>query len=327
MGLIDLETLTPDKAQGLFLCRVMPVRDGQRRALGKGQTLVLTHIPRTGGITLDAILYAVAAAAKLPWVRLAGDAYAQYWGGKKAHVLDSARANADAIRSANLVSGHMPYGIHEQADKECIYATVLRDPVARAWSQVRRIARDDPSIASLTITEILERGYLVDNQQVRMIAGCMDATIPCDEDMLMTARNVLQNAYALVGVMDDFDRFISVLASGLGWPQLLFRTRNASQALAASPPEADAELLRQHSHLDERLYRYASDIRRGKEHQFMTRFIQGQDGTGEADSPVLFSLEPYALSGQPIGFLPAGKYAEISTLLTRHRVSVRDITL
>ncbi len=328
MALIEIESLTDTQARGLELIYVDPLGCSPRSALPDRHSLVLTHIPRTGGVTLDAILFAVAAAQNKSWIRLQGDAYAQYWGGEKKHVLESVQASAEPLNSAAYISGHMPYGIHRQVDNVCIYATVLRDPVHRSWSQVRRIARDDPSIADLSVGDILERGYIVDNQQVRMISGCTDATVICDEDMLCAATKILEDSYDLVGTMDALNRFVCVLAAGLGWPQLLFRRRNASQKLETQPTGKDANLLLKHSAYDEKLYRRAVEIRRDKENEFLVKYPDHErDVAREPGSAVLFSIEPYSIGGKPIGLLPIEHLDEVLGLLRRHDVSIQKVQL
>lgn len=274
---------------------------------------------------MDAILLAIANLTNRSWIRLAGDAYGQYWGGSKPNVLESLNKQLNDIAVATYISGHMPYGLHEKIKSDHLYATVLRNPVDRSWSQVRRIARDDPSVASVEIADLFASRRLIDNQQVRMIAGCTDVEQVCDEVMLDDAKRNLRDSYALIGFTESFDRFLKVLAQGLGWPSLLFRSRNASAAMKEQPDDDQRAILATHSRFDEDLVEYARSIASVKEQNFGNLLKKSRALESFERYHTLYSIDPFSIGNKPIGLIADADYKSLAMDLLNQGVSIKEV--
>ena len=289
--------------------------------------VILTHVPRTAGVTMDAILLGVAHYFKRSWVRLPGDAYSQYWGNPKPNILGSVTELKEQLNDAYLISGHMPFGLHQKLALDPIYITVLRDPIERAWSQIRRIARDDGELSDPKILELINNGGVIDNLQVRMISGCLDKNEKCDEKMLEQAKYNLLNYYALVGLVDNFNVFLTSLLSGLGWPDLMFRTRNISEKLKEDPSLIVHRSLTNQNEYDSVLVEYAKNIVLKKS----SKFISERDSRGEFKQlqveDTLFSLDPFTLGDNSIGVLGHDHFCSLEKELLRAGVSLSKVQM
>ena len=291
------------------------------------KAVILTHVPRTAGVTMDAIFLAVAHYFRRSWVRLPGDAYSQYWGNPKPNILGSVTALKEQLNDAYLISGHMPFGLDQKLALDPIYITVLRDPIERAWSQIRRIARDHQGLSDPEILKLINNGGLIDNLQVRMISGCLDKNKKCDEKMLEQAKYNLLNYYALIGLVDNFNVFLASLLSGLGWPDLMFRARNISEKLEENPSPAVHRSLTNQNRYDSFLVQYAKKIAPKKS----SKFISERDTRGEFKQSqvedTLFSLDPFTLGDNSIGVLGHDHFCSLEKELLGAGVNLSKVQM
>ena len=59
----------------------------------------------------------------------------------------------------------------------------------------------------------------------------------------MLYKKNLSEKYSLFGLFNKYDEFLSLLSKGLGWPSILFRSRNESVEMSDSPDEDTAKEL------------------------------------------------------------------------------------
>ena len=122
------------------------------------------------------------------------------------------------------VAGHavVPYaGLQDAPDLQFI--TLLRDPVRRAASQYRFWVQRMGS--SMTPDEYLEHPASA-NLQVRKIAGREDVDL---------ARAIIERHFMLVGVVEQFDEFMVLLADRLGLPAERFAYARKNVAATRGP--------------------------------------------------------------------------------------------
>lgn len=105
------------------------------------------------------------------------------------------------------VAGHSvrPYSNLKQVFPQLQYITLLRDPVARCISQYQQRVKKHGNIS---FEEFLTRPWLP-NLQTRFIAGSED---------LEKAKAILQRDFLVVGVLEQFDEFMALLAAKLSLP-------------------------------------------------------------------------------------------------------------
>jgi len=102
------------------------------------RTVVFTHVPKTGGMTLDHIMMAAATVAGKRWRRLPMTAQRSMPRHERRQMfLDFEQFPQDELADCDYVTGHMPFGIHRRLPRPSLYIVLLRDPVARLLSNFR----------------------------------------------------------------------------------------------------------------------------------------------------------------------------------------------
>ena len=189
-----------------------------------GLPVVFTHIPKAGGTTFDHIVSAIADHAGEGFRRVTGTLYGQFLRGGAGGSLDSLRALAKPpFTQVRYLTGHLPFLPPEDFGvAEAAYTTLLRDPVARTLSHFRYGLGRGGWHADAAIDDLIATGKVCDNPQTRQLAGCLDRAEPCDDVMLVRAKQTLERHYALVGLTDEFDGFLGALVGLLGWPEVIY---------------------------------------------------------------------------------------------------------
>ncbi len=185
---------------------------------------IFLHIPKTGGITLYQILERNYAPESI-W-KVYPDSR------------DELRAQVRTLspqRRANLrlLVGHIPYGVHTLFDRPGRYFTLLRSPVERTISYYYYVRShpDNPlydRVRAMTLEEYVTSGLLLDNGQVRWLAG-LSTDIPfggVTREHLQTARDNLHTC--LVGLVERYDESLLLFKQHYGWRWLFYRKRNVN---------------------------------------------------------------------------------------------------
>ncbi len=146
------------------------------------------------------------------------------------------------------VAGHavVPHaGLQDAPDLKFI--SLLRDPVKRAASQYRFWVQRMGS--SMTPEEYLEHPAS-SNLQVRKIAGSDDVD---------AARRIVEKHFLLIGMVEQFDEFMVLLASRLGMPAERFAYAPKNLAASRGPlalPDGFEAALEERNRSDIELYRW-----------------------------------------------------------------------
>lgn len=196
-----------------------------------GRRLVNVHIPKTAGTTLDRILNSIALRCGLGHFRALGTVYGQFMGDGKTEAADYlSNARADELSRTSIFSGHIPALAWGPAvgSRAAAYTALLRDPCERMLSQYSFGARRGRWDRSTRIETLVRSGQMADNLQVRMLAGCANGQVRCDEAMLEQAYSNLEARFSLIGVADRFDAFLSALLGLYGWPEIVYARYNVS---------------------------------------------------------------------------------------------------
>ena len=237
------------------------------------QPLVFTHIPKTAGTSLKAsVIY-----PNVPRERL----YLVQGVGKTAR---------DRPRTADVVMGHIPYGIHWALGRRDVrYFTVLRDPVDRCVSFYNYVLMCEtrnpghpgdfsghPALADAKRLGIDEFFALEPYRNVQtkftaglawergreVLPGPVRDVVVSERRMLDRARRNLTEAYWLFGLLERIDDVQDRLARALGWENKGVRDRSRQTSGRTSRVEATPEQrdrIRQHNALDVALYEHARE--------------------------------------------------------------------
>ena len=229
--------------------------------------LIFVHIPKAAGSTLNHILEAQYAP---------GESYATCSTPRHPHGdLNRFEAlNEAQLAGIRLLHGHMGYGLHRYLPRPAIYVTFLREPVERVISHYsfERTLPDSPVYDYLQSGEMDLKEYVryyaeaaeMDNLQTRMIAGNWHKRGfgACTPEMLEQARCNLSEAFAVVGLAEQFDASYLLLKRTFGWRSAPFRWRNKTRKrLYRDQLSADElEMIREHNRFDIALYAYAQQL-------------------------------------------------------------------
>lgn len=186
------------------------------------ECVVFTHIPKAAGTTLDRLLKGVGIVANLPWHRAFGTVYYQFLGKGKRESLDSFLEWPQSLKNdVRIVTGHVPFGLHEHLAHRARYVTLLREPIARTISHFKMGVSRGGWDGNEPLSEVFRKGGLVSDVQVRMLAGITSPHKKLDQSDLDKALHNLEEYYFLVGFSDTFDSFTSALLGYLQGPDAL----------------------------------------------------------------------------------------------------------
>ena len=173
------------------------------------QALIFLHIPKTAGTTLNGILRQVYGTGLL---RISP----RHW-----------QRTKRIPQGVRVITGHMPYGVHEQWGIKPQYITLLRDPVERIlslwWHAKKHTNHKRHSLArKLTVAEFAQsRAFAeLDNGMVRWLAGGMKTGIAqirrcvTEEDFEVALAHCTT---MLVGTTETFKADVRGFADKLGW--------------------------------------------------------------------------------------------------------------
>lgn len=177
----------------------------------------------------------------------------------------------DQRSRSRLIAGHnASYGIHERIPNECLYVTLVREPVSRVWSNYTHLQRStDPRLVRDrvgTLKDLQESNTRVDfdNLMVRYFAGLLAAPPgSINVDAYERARWNLRYAFGYVGHQEHPQRAYEWLQLKLGWAPASVPLMNTTEYPGAACCSSSQEkLIRHFNHWDCRLY---SDILAGNE--------------------------------------------------------------
>jgi hypothetical protein len=224
--------------------------------------LLLVHLPKTAGTTLAQLLrYHYSGGAFMG----AGNVLSRP---EEARPRLEAVARKPAIRAA---SGHVSFGLAEQVLPGAIFVTILREPVGRTLSQFSFLAEAgrggglvppglDEDAGGLGLEEMVERGYLLDDLQTRMLCGLVSPYDDLPADALERAKTNLRERFAYVGTTERFDQLLAVLNLDLGWPTTAHEPARENQNRPAQVSDELRALAAERSPRDLELHAFAGEL-------------------------------------------------------------------
>ncbi len=220
--------------------------------------IVFLHIPKTAGTSLSHLLR-----HKFP-----ADSITQIY--KPA---DCARPLADQAAgigdSVKCLSGHIDYGIHQFLPRDCVYFSMVRDPVSRVLSHYRYTRSKDANTHPLgeavefaqnhSAVEYLERFPAIAFEQIRVLSGVKSF----DRNALSVAKENISSGKVNVGLTEDFFQSTEMLFQdlGLGYPRFALKRKNTTAShnkgqRGASPDKSTLAAIEEICALDIELYQY-----------------------------------------------------------------------
>lgn len=132
-----------------------------------------------------------------------------------------------------LVMGHFKYGYHQFSERPARYFTFLRNPLDQVISHYH-YTFDHPekfetlpeNMESIVDFAESERGY---NLQTRYISGIKNLK-GREEEALELAKYNLENNFEGIGITEEFDTSLVMLADHLQWQRFFYKKANEGQA-------------------------------------------------------------------------------------------------
>jgi hypothetical protein len=228
--------------------------------------VVFLHLPKTAGSTLRSALL-----LKYPSTTLLLDRTSDPEGGL-------ADVPPEVVARAEVVTGHLDYGIHEHLPRPCEYITVLREPIARVVSMYRDARRNAGHRLHRLAADAELEDFLaacddpgLDNLQTRMISGRRPGVVsgegtdrswtapPLDDEDLEAAKQHLRG-FLVVGLTERFDETFILIRRALGWRLPIYERRNSARSADPFPSEGAVAAIRERNLLDLELYECAVEI-------------------------------------------------------------------
>jgi hypothetical protein len=174
-------------------------------------------------------------------------------------------------RTLHVITGHFPLCTTELLGVPFVTITVLRDPVERTLSTLRRMRERDPVFRGMPLEEIyadpIKFHCLIHNHMVKMLGITPDemtdgalTALEFNPTHLERAKRNLTERIDVWGVQEHFEALCEELTQRFGWDLGPPRYTNRSQ-----PHNVDDGFrarIAQDNQLDVELYRYALDLRR-----------------------------------------------------------------
>jgi len=215
--------------------------------------LVFSHVPKTGGTTLETIL------------------------AKNYRLSDVLHLNAPEFKRypdilklkknpPRFICGHHPLhsSLYQHLPAAPVFhLTLLRDPLSRVLSYYNYVSHkeDHPlhqQACDLGLADFIESGTSpeLNNGQARRFSGYLHQSPPDDDTLFTIAQDALQGCFSLVGTTACFDETLLLLHQFLGLSDLFYRRRNQSpQSLSIDDiSEGEREVIESMNQADIQLY-------------------------------------------------------------------------
>jgi hypothetical protein len=225
-------------------------------------TVIFLHIGKTAGTTLRRILRRNFRSSEILVVRARGR--------PRTETLDDFSRVPEAERSRpRLLMGHTVFGLHELVPRPSTYISMVRKPKSLVLSQYNFVLRteghrhhDEVAAKGMSLEDYIRSGLSLemDNSQTRAIAGDLDTPFgACTDEMLERAKRNIEGHFAVVGITERFDESLILLQRAFGWRRVNYVSANVAPGKRPEPSAAALEMIAEHNHLDNELYRWVGE--------------------------------------------------------------------
>ncbi len=225
------------------------------------QHIAFLHIPKAGGTTLRNILQRQYAAEDI--FEIGEDI--------NEDIKRFRTASPKMLYRKRLLIGHMTHGLYRYFPGRTVCLTMLRDPVARVYSEYRFLSSNRyhplyPIVSPLNYHQYLEVDPTrqASNGQTRLLSGSTyvnQVGVPGTEQLnqahLTRALEHLKNYYPNVGLLERFDESLMLWREQFNWRYPLYEKKNITKRASRPLGQSEIEHTRDKNRLDIALYQQA----------------------------------------------------------------------
>ncbi len=179
------------------------------------KTIIFLHIPKTAGTSLRNMITKI-----YPGPQCLLLYYPAPYSPDTIHTIEQ------QLSPAKILYGHVSFGIHQLLGvKDPQYMTFLRHPFARVISLYHHYARTEGTPyysairGGLSLPAFLERRltHETNNHMTRILSGYSKPGILDEDKVLEQALSNLDQYFSFVGLTDQFEKSVALLAQQLNW--------------------------------------------------------------------------------------------------------------
>jgi hypothetical protein len=166
-----------------------------------------------------------------------------------------------------LISGHMPFGLHHDLAGRARYITMLREPLDRLVSLYYFIQQSPGHYLyervtgqSLSLPDLVQSGLSSEfsNAQTRLLAGMhINDPLPCNTGHLHQALEHLRTCFVFTGIQSRFDESLLLMWRTLQWdgrPWYIRQNVNVRRPAQCRLTPEEEDIIWNHNALDRELY-------------------------------------------------------------------------
>lgn len=227
------------------------------------------HIPKAAGTTLLQIINQIYPKSK----------HYSFDTAKSEYCIDVLKhLSIKQKQNFKIVSGHISFGFHNYFEPNNFkYFTILRNPTDRIVSHYYYSARKTNHYLyslrkekDISLKEYVQSGITneVNNGMAKQIAGLyvndnfgyynLDKSVLSDSELFDRAVKNLESYFSVIGLMEEFDKFLILLKENLHMPLINFKysTKNQAQIKPKKLTDEELEIIYTYNKVDFKLYDY-----------------------------------------------------------------------
>lgn len=222
-------------------------------------TPIFVHVPKTAGSSIRTLITA----------NYSPDQLLNLYGSFP-EIFSACRERIGKLAGIKLVQGHTPYGTHYYLGARApSYFCFLREPVARTLSDIIYAQRSpghgfhrvfaDPDLTLGQRIEQAQKILYYRNNMTHFVSGNFYLSEITSAEYGRAVDNLWHSAF--VGVTEQFEESLLIMARRLGWRQVVPQVSNVTPKTEhPTPTEEDLALCRSFLRFDLSLYEVALDI-------------------------------------------------------------------
>ena len=232
------------------------------------KTLIALHIEKTAGRTFRQVLNKQFSA---------DDIFATYGRPVPDAIAELASMPEDQRSRIRLLVGHVSFGVDKHFPQECVYLTMLREPVDRVISHYYyHLERADTALyevihsKGLSLEEYVSSGVSseLNDGQVRVLCGDQEVDSvyghgPISKSHLEAAKRNLTTRFATFGLTERFDESALLFGRVMNWENVYYNRDmhvTSDRPARSEIPQKTLQVIEQYHTLDIELYEFAKQL-------------------------------------------------------------------